>query len=228
MEAKPNVAGLIEDYGRMVSSLCRRMVRNEDSAQDAAQEAWLEVMRSLPSFQGTAKVSTWIYTITARVALRHARRDRVYSTRFLSDYFRDGEIEMPTTPDFDKNLWVRQMCDRCLTGILHCLEPEARMAYVLRDMAGLPYDDVAAVLEQEPAAVRQVISRSRRKLKHFLEGECVLQNPAGKCACRMKRWVLEVNLPQEYQKLRQAVNQVNLFRESERALPKKNYWEKYL
>jgi RNA polymerase sigma-70 factor (ECF subfamily) len=177
-----SVAGLIEDYGRMVSSICRRMIQDEDSAQDAAQEVWLEVMKSLPSFQGAAKVSTWIYTIAARVAKRYAHHDRVYSTRFLSDYFREGERELPDSRDFDQNLWVRQMCDRCLTGILHCLEPEAQMAYILRDLAGLPYDDIAAILERDPATVRQVISRSRRKLKHFLEGECALQNPHGQVA----------------------------------------------
>jgi RNA polymerase sigma-70 factor (ECF subfamily) len=166
-----SVAGLIEDYGRMVSSICRRMIQDEDSAQ----EVWLEVMKSLPSFQGAAKVSTWIYTIAARVAKRHAHHDRVYSTRFLSDYFREGERELPDSRDFDQNLWVRQMCDRCLTGILHCLEPDARIAYILRDMAGLPYD-IAAILER----TRSRFARSfpvPPQVKHFLEASAPCKTP---------------------------------------------------
>jgi RNA polymerase sigma-70 factor (ECF subfamily) len=223
-----STAELIENYGRLVTSICRRMFRDEESARDAAQEVWLEVVRSLPSFRGDSKLSTWIYTIAYRVAMHHARRERTYSTRFLSDFFRDGEWELPDQKDFDKAVWVKQMCDRCLTGILHCLDNEARMAYIFRDVAGLSYEEIAGILGREPAAVRQLISRSRRKLRHFLEDECALHKPAGKCACRMKRWVMEVDLPREYAKLRTMAGRVNVFRESETVMPPRNYWEQYL
>ncbi len=213
----------------MVSSICRRMIHDEETAQDAAQEVWLAVMKSLPGFRGEAKLSTWIYTIAYRVVSRYARKERQYSTQFLRDYFRAGEIEAPQPePGVEHEQWVKAMCDKCLTGILHCLDDESRIAYIFRDMAQLPYDEIARILAKEEATVRQNIARARRKLRNFLDNECVLFNPQGTCRCRMRKYVEQVRLSQEYEKLRQTVHSVNLYRESEKILPGKNYWEMYL
>jgi RNA polymerase sigma factor (sigma-70 family) len=219
---------LVHDYGSMVSAVCRRMMQDEETARETAQEIWLEVMKSLPSFQGRSKLSTWLYTIAYRIAIRCAKKEKVYSTRFLRNYFRDGERDFPDDVDIDKKIWVKEMCDKCLTGILHCLNNEARIAYIFRDIAELPYEDISRILRKESSSVRQLISRSRRKLKRFLESECALYNPHGACACRMKKLVMEMDLPDEYNKLRKMVTRANVFREAEQVMPGKNYWEKFL
>jgi len=219
---------LVCDYGSMVSAVCRRMMQDEETAREAAQEIWLEVMGSLQSFQGRSKLSTWLYTIAYRVAIRHSKKEQVYSTKFLRDYFRDGERDFPDDCDIDKKIWVKDMCDKCLTGILHCLNNEARIAYIFRDIVQLPYADISQILHKESSSVRQLISRSRRKLKRFLESECALYNPNGACACRMKKLVIEMDLPKEYQKLRKMVSRANVFKEAEQVMPMKNYWEKFL
>jgi len=215
---------IIVEYGPLVSSICRRMIQDEDIAKDAAQEVWMAVVKSLPSFQGKSKLSTWIYTIAYRVVMNFAKQERLYSTAFLRDYFRSGERDIPQEHTDDKETWVKEMCDKCLTGMLHCLDNETRMAYIFRDMAQLPYADIAHILEKDEAAVRKMISRSRRKLRNFLNNECALFNPDGNCQCRMKRWLQEVHLSEEYQKLRKTVHRINILRESEQILPRKNYW----
>ncbi|NOY59523.1 MAG: sigma-70 family RNA polymerase sigma factor [Calditrichaeota bacterium] len=223
-----SISSLIEDYGRLVSSICQRMIQDVEAAKDAAQEAWLEITKSLPSFRGDSKMSTWIFTITYRAARRYARKEKVYSTKFLTNYFYQDEIELPHSQELDKKLWVKEMCNKCLTGILHCLDHESRMAYILRDIAQLPYEEIADILERSPASVRQMISRSRKKLRNFLKDECVLHNPGGKCTCRMRKWVMQVDLPGEYEKLRKAVARVNIFRETEEVMSGVNYWKQYL
>lgn len=219
---------LVHDYGSVVSAICRRMVQDEETAREAAQEIWLEVMKSLPSFKGRSKLSTWLYTIAYRVAIRQSKKEQIYSTKYLREYFRDGDRDFPDDIDIDKKIWVKEMCDKCLTGILHCLNNEARIAYIFRDILELPYAEISQILNKESSSIRQLISRSRRKLKHFLENECALHNPNGTCACRMKKLAMEMNLPQEYQKLRKIVSRANVFKESEQILPRKNYWEKFL
>lgn len=219
---------LIHEYGTMVSSMCRRMIQNEDTAKDVAQEVWIAVIKSLPSFQGKSKVSTWIYTIAYRVIIDFAQKERRYSTRFLRDTFRNGEFELPDDRHEEKETWTKEMCDKCLTGMLHCLDNETRMAYIFREMAQVPYAEIARILERDEAAIRKMISRSRRKLRHFLRNECALFHPGGTCQCRMKRWVQEVNLPEEYRKLRKTVHRINILRESEQILPRKNYWAAHL
>ncbi|HWR73512.1 MAG TPA: sigma-70 family RNA polymerase sigma factor, partial [Nitrospirota bacterium] len=90
--------------------------------------------------------------------------------------------------------------------------------------AGLPYEEIAAVLEKDAAAVRKMVSRDRKKLQSFLEERCVLLNFGGTCRCRMKRLVKEIDLPQEYEKLRRVAGSVAFFRKFDMVLPGKNYW----
>ncbi len=97
-------------------------------------------------------------------------------------------------------------------------------AYLLRDVAQLSYQEIAEIINKDPSTTRKIISRSRSKLKNFLNNECVLYNPTGSCKCRMKHLVTDIKLPQEYQKLRHFVSKVNLYQESGNILPQKNYW----
>lgn len=213
-------------YGSLVSSICRRMIRDKEDAKDAAQEAWMEIIKGFPTFRGDAKISTWIYTVTYHTVLRYTQKERIYSIKFLRDYFHGDQLEVPCNIDYDKDIWIKEMCDKCLTGILHCLDDENRMAYLLRDVAQFSYEDISEIIEKEPAAVRKTVSRCRRKLKNFLSDECILYNPNGKCKCRMKNLVADIKLPQEYMKLRRFINKANIYLETEKILPGKNYWQK--
>ena len=216
---------VVERHGRLVSSICWRMTRDEDAAREAAQEVWLAVLKGLPDFRGESGLSTWIYTVARRVVGRYAQTRRTYSVRFLSAYFEaDGEPRQPDDDDLDHRLWVRSMCDRCLSGMLQCLDPDVRLAYLLRDVAELEYDDVAQVLEVEPSAARQIVSRARRKLNWFLRGHCALADPAGACRCRMRRQVKAIDLPAEYARLRTTVRRARVFKESEQVLPPRDFW----
>ncbi len=228
MENHDSAENLFSDYGLLVTSICRRMIQDEETAKDAAQEVWLEILKSLPSFKGLSKISTWIYTITYRVVLKFAKNERQYTTKFLAAYFHGPQLEAPEAAEPEKQFWIKEMCDKCLTGVLHCLDNDTRIAFIFRDISGLSYQEIAAVLEKDETTVRQMISRSRRKLKNFLNNECLLHNPDGNCKCRMKNLVLQIDLPEEYRKLRRTVHHINLYRESEQVLPKKNYWEKII
>jgi RNA polymerase sigma-70 factor (ECF subfamily) len=200
------------------------MIQNEEASKDAVQEVWLELVKNLQYFRNESKVSTWLYTITCRVVMRLTKKERQYTTRYLSNYFRGEDLGIPDYENFDKQLWVKEMCDKCLTGILHCLDNEARLAYILRDISMLTYQEISEILEKEESTVRKMISRSRSKLRNFLNDECILSNPESKCKCRMSKWVMEVSLPEEYRKLKEITNKINLYKASETILPEKNFW----
>lgn len=211
-------------YGKFVSAICKRMISDGEMAKDAAQEVWIQVIKSFQNFKGESKLSTWIYSITYRVTLKFAMNEKLYNTRFLKTYFSGEELQFPYIEDIDNKMWVKEMCDKCLTGILHCLDNEARLIFLFRDVAQLPYDDIVQITSKDGAAVRKIVSRSRKKLRNFLSNQCVLFNPQGDCYCRLKNRVFNINLPYEYTKLRNLVSKVNLYIESEKVLPSKNYW----
>ena len=126
--APPEPATVVEQYGRLVSSICWRMTRDQDVAREAAQEVWVAVLEGLPRFRGDSALSTWIYTIARRVVGRYAQAQYTDSMRLLSAaYEAPGELAPPDAP-IDHDLWVREMCDLCISGMLQCLEPDMRLA----------------------------------------------------------------------------------------------------
>lgn len=212
----------------MVSALARRMIRDPHEAEESAQETWLQVLQGLPSFRGESSISTWIFAVARRVILRHAARNRVYRFRELSGYFHGEERLASEAGGLEQEVWARQECDRCLTGMLHCLGPEDRLIFILRDMARLDYARIAGVMEKAEPAVRKSASRSRACLGRFLRRECVLANPASRCRCRMAARVEEVDLPASWRRLRRMVGQAGVWGAAEALLPRANAWEKML
>jgi RNA polymerase sigma-70 factor (ECF subfamily) len=162
-----------------------------------------------------------------------ARNEQIYSTRFMKSFFALNSSSLPVTYFYDlndechqdKSIWVKERCHKCLTGFLHCLKNEARLALILHDVAGIPYEEIARIFDKEEATVRQLISRSSRRVISFLSDNCVLYNPEGKCRCHLKKQVLEIDLPNEYEKLRASVQQLNVFTTMDRFLPPANFWE---
>ena len=219
---------VVRDYGRMVSSICRRMIMDEETARDAAQQVWVEVTKSFPAFRGESKISTWIYTITRRIAADFALNEKTYSMRFVREYFNGDDIDPPAHVDLDKAIWVKQTCDRCVTAMLHCVDNETRLAHIFRDVAELSYAEIATILEKNEAAVRQMVTRSRKRINSFLTERCTIYNPAGDCRCRIGKHVNEVNLAAEYQKIGEMVHRINFYKKSEMVLPGKNFWESLL
>ena len=212
----------------MVSSLARRMIRDPEVAREAAQDAWVAVVAGLEDFRGESRLSTWVYSVAARAILRAAKRERLHTTRMLREYFHGPAREFPSELSVEREVWVKSMCDACLTGMLHCLDNPQRLAYILRDMVGMDYADIAAVLDSDEAAVRQVVSRGRRKLNHFLHEECVLKNPDAPCSCRMRRHVEDLDLPAEYQKLYATIGRASVLCASNELLLRPDHWQTLL
>jgi RNA polymerase sigma factor (sigma-70 family) len=156
--AFPTKEEITEEYRGLVSAISHRMIQNPEIAKDAAQEAWMEILKSLKTFKGESKISTWIYAIASRVILKQAKDEKIYSTQYLSEYFRDGERESPFEQEADKRRWVKEMCDKCLTGILHCLSNQDRLLYVLYDIAGLSHREISMIVDDRESTVRQRVS----------------------------------------------------------------------
>ncbi len=218
---------IITEYGPMVSSVCRRMISDRNLAEDASQEVWIQIVKSLDSFKGDSKLSTWIYSIASRVVIKLSKKEKVYSTRFLSNVFSLDKFEIPDEVDFDKAMWIKDMCNKCLTGILHCLDNESRLIYLLRDVIHLEYNEIAVIFNKKVASIRKTISRVRDKLKNFLNNECILYNPSGNCSCRMKNHVEDIKLKDEFNKIVSLKEEVDIFVKSESIFPNKNFWLKF-
>ena len=224
---------LVKSYGGIVTNVAGKMIQDPNSTEDAVQEAWYEILKSLPSFNGRSKLSTWIYRISSRVILKFAKKERIYSKRFMNNFF-DLDCSNPFVTTFynlneelgtDKQIWVKERCKKCLTAFLHCLSAEARMILVLREIASLSYEEISEICNKKVNSTRQIVSRSRRRVNNFLDGNCVLYSQNGKCRCHLREQVADIDLAGEYSRLRESVENINVFQAIDKLLPEKNYWE---
>jgi len=213
-----NPEELHRQFAEPILRLSRRMIRNRDTAADAAQEAWAEIVRSLPSFQGRSSIATWVYTIARRTIMRTALKEKRYSTRFLAEFFElnadEGLAQYAALPDDSRLEWLRSQCEACLTAILHCVHNDDRFIYLLRRVANLSYAEIAEVMEKSEIAVRQIQSRSSRKIAGFLSGHCPLYNPQGNCRCKLKA-PLE-RMPDAWAPIRKVSRKLYFLREADR------------
>ncbi|MCT4636983.1 MAG: sigma-70 family RNA polymerase sigma factor [Bacteroidales bacterium] len=218
---------LVNRYGAKVSALAHRMIIDKDKAQDAAQEVWYQVLKSIDSFAGRSDISTWLYTIARRTILRYSADERIISYRQYNEHFNREPIDY-TGDESNRKQWAKEQCDYCLTAFCHCLTNSARLIFVFRTLIGLDYNQVAEIMEMNDEAVRKVSSRSVTKVKHFMKRDCFLYNENGRCRCRMRKHIVDVDLKREYKVLSDAVDMIKIFQESEKVLPRKNYWLEFI
>ncbi len=151
-------------------TLARRLTGNEEDARDVVQESYLRAWRSIGKFRGDAAFSTWLYRITANAASTHVHRRR----RTRTEPF-DDELE-PVDPSAEgaaeRAAESADTLDR-ISLALDELPPKLRTVVVLKDVYGLPHEDIAEQLGITVAAAKVRLHRARRKLRDMLyeEGE---------------------------------------------------------
>jgi RNA polymerase sigma-70 factor, ECF subfamily len=158
-------AALITRYQRPVFALLSRMLsRQRALIEDMAQETFLRVLRALPTFdtRGPARLGTWILTIATRLVLDHFRRrpDQVLDLQAAG--------ALPTAlPRPDQDVDRRALAVELLRAVEELGAP-FRAAFLLREVHGLSYEEIANVLEIDIGTVKSRLARARRALQGAL------------------------------------------------------------
>ncbi|GGO23872.1 sigma-70 family RNA polymerase sigma factor [Micromonospora parathelypteridis] len=136
-----------------------RLLGSLTEVDDALQEAWLRTTRADPAL--ITNPAAWLTTLVGRVCIdmlraRQARREQLSATwePLVSEYGDPEEATLHT-----------DAVGIALLVVLDSLEPAERLAVVLHDMFGMPFEQVAVVVGRTPAATRQLASRARRRLR---------------------------------------------------------------
>ncbi len=162
---------LVKEHTGKVISLAWRLVGSREEAEDLAQEAFLRLHRSLPSFRGDSRVSTWLYRTTTRLAIDHLRRERLKRKLF---FFRpDNEaidpVELASNPldDPGREFQSREAM-QSLRKSLAKLSPRQQVIFTLRHYEGLPLKEIAEHLELETGTVKAHLHRAVSQLREDL------------------------------------------------------------
>lgn len=158
---------LVERYHRPTFALLWRILEHDHSQQDIedlVQETFLRVYRALQRFDpnGPAKLSTWILTIGARLALNERRRASVVHLPLQS------VSELPGSERADSRLKARRI-RQALRQALQQLKPRYRAVVVLREYHGFSYEEIAAATELDLNTVKSRLARGRAALRAALQ-----------------------------------------------------------
>ena len=176
---------LVIKYQRRIQRLIGRMVRDVDLVEDIAQDTFLRAYRALHQFRGDAQFYTWLYRIavnTAKKALMEMKNDRVVSESSLRGLSDDDETSAPgnepTTDETPESVLAAKEIGAMVNAAMAALPEDLRQAVTLREIEGLSYDEIAAVMNCPIGTVRSRIFRAREAISARIRP--MLEHQAGK------------------------------------------------
>ncbi|MFB7669265.1 RNA polymerase sigma factor [Kitasatospora sp. NPDC056138] len=153
-------AALVRRHSSVLLVLACHLMGDQPDAEDALQESFLSAWRRLPEFRGDATFRTWMYRIVTNRCLS-ALRSRPPPTAPLDSA---PEPATPTSGDLPERTAEANAATAALTQALTRLSAGQRACWVLRELHGLHYDEIAHVTGTSEQAVRGKLFRARRSL----------------------------------------------------------------
>lgn len=171
-----------------VYGLALRMLWHPEDARDATQEILIRIVTHLGTFREESTFSTWVYRVASNYLLttrkRRAERESLTFEQFgqqLDEGLSDAPL--PASNPADQALLVEEVKIGCTQGMLLCLDRGHRLAYILGEIFEVKSKEGAYILEITPAAFRKRLSRSRKRIRTFMQQKCGLVNPRNPCRC---------------------------------------------
>lgn len=158
---------LFRDLKRPMHATLYRVLGSNRQVEDLLQDAFIELFRSLPSYRGEAKLTTWADRITTRVAYRHLKRQRL----LLASAPAAPSPSVGGTPELD--LHAKEGVRR-LYAALAAMKPHYRIAFALFSIDGRSIEQVAEATGVSRIAAKSRIWRARRLLEAAARADAVL------------------------------------------------------
>jgi RNA polymerase sigma factor (sigma-70 family) len=152
-----------EAHRKHLRAVAYRMLGSMSEAEDAVQETWLRLNRS-----ETAEVENmrgWLTTVVARVCLDALRSRRARREDYVGSWLPEPVVRLDTDGDPEDEALLADSVGIAMLVVLETLTPAERLSFVLHDMFGVPFEEIAPVVGRSVDASRQLASRARRRVR---------------------------------------------------------------
>ena len=174
MPTPERLAEQFEEHRAHLRSVAYRMLGSASEAEDAVQESWIRLGRT--DVSDVDNLRAWLTTVVARVCLDMLRTRTSRREEPLGDDAEDignagdsTHIPDPVVTRFDRDpesdAIIADSVGLALLVVLETLEPAERLAFVLHDVFGMTFDEIAPIVDRSPVAARQLASRARRRIQ---------------------------------------------------------------
>jgi RNA polymerase sigma factor (sigma-70 family) len=157
------LAERFEEHRPHLRRVAYRMLGTLDESEDAVQEAWLRLNRT-----GDASIENlggWLTTVVGRVCLDILRSRRARREESTDAWLPDPIATADETADPEQEALLADSVGLALFVVLETLSPAERLAFVLHDSFGMPFEEIAPIVDRTPEATRQLASRARRRVR---------------------------------------------------------------
>jgi RNA polymerase sigma-70 factor, ECF subfamily len=179
---------LFDRYHRRVFAVALGVVKNPQDAHDVVQEAFVKVHRHLGNFQGASSFYTWLYRITMNLSIDHIRRKKSARQVDFDEAVGRGEDAddpghvLPAIANADpgKTHSRKELAEK-IQQALATLPEIHRQVILLRELEGLSYEEIAAVMKVPKGTIMSRLFHARRKMQgalaEYVSGELTPQDP---------------------------------------------------
>lgn len=189
---RKSLESLIVEIKDLVYNLSLRMLLYPMDAEDATQEILVKIVTHLSTFKGDSRFQTWVYRVATNYLLTEKGKK---STEFALSFEAYGQQFIDQghseTIGYTQNKGEQLLLEEevkvsCTHGMLLCLNETNRMVYILGVILEFNSLEGSEILDITPENFRKQLSRSKTKLRNFLDAKCGLANPKNPCRCAKK------------------------------------------
>ena len=161
---------LYNSHSKRVYTICLRMLKNRDDAEDLTQQVFLQVFRRISTFRAESGFATWLHRVTVNIVLMHLRRKR---PEVSADSLEQGGANGKFCQEFDaKDVSLLGTIDRLnLRRAIRRLPSAYRRLRLLHDVIGCQHGEIAGILRRSRGASKGQLYRARKQLRDLLQGK---------------------------------------------------------
>jgi RNA polymerase sigma-70 factor (ECF subfamily) len=163
MDERDWLAERFEEHRPRLRAVAYRMLGSLHEADDAVQESWLRLSRV--DADEVENLGAWLTTVVGRVSLNMLRSRRARREESLGPHVPDPIVDRADGTSPEHEALIADSVGLALLVVLDTLSPPERIAFVLHDLFGLPFGEIAPVVGRSPEATRQLASRARRRVR---------------------------------------------------------------
>ena len=162
MDEREWLAESFEERRTRLKAVAYRMLGSLSEADDAVQEAWLRLSRTDEDIDN---YDAWLTTVVSRVCLNMLRSRQSHREEELGPRVPEPIVDPEDGTEPEHEALLADSVGLALLVVLETLGPAERLAFVLHDVFGVPFDEIAPIIGRSPDAARKLASRARRRVR---------------------------------------------------------------
>ncbi|MEJ2052988.1 MAG: sigma-70 family RNA polymerase sigma factor [Calditrichaceae bacterium] len=207
------IENIYKKHYKKIYHLAHRMTGNKEDASDITQETFIQAVKSFNQFRGESRIYTWLYKIARNKCLRFLENKKRSTFSSFKEIIHEASSTVSENiSKEDRLLYINQVKDGCLSGLLRCLSLQQRIAFILNVLLDLPVRHVSHIIEKTENATRILIHRAKQNIRNFLCKNCSLYDAANTCRCEnlinfslKQNWI---GLNNTYKHIKQAESEI--------------------